>query len=100
MKDHTREECVNRIKEIDLLEEAKIRGFKDGITFIDADSGRKKVLNKFCDMEYSKNKDWLCNGWGSVIYRNGNWSDIISEVKELTVQEISDRLGYEVKVVK
>ena len=42
-------------------------------------------------------KAWFLNG---IKYTEAEWKAKLSPVKELSVKEISDLLGYEVKVVK
>ena len=42
-------------------------------------------------------KSWYLNG---IEYTEAEWKAKLNPVKELSVKEISDLLGYEVKVVK
>ena len=42
-------------------------------------------------------KEWYLNG---IEYTEAEWKAKLNPVKELSVKEISDLLGYEVKVVK
>jgi len=49
-------------------------------------------------VEYADgSKDWYLNG---TEYTEAEWKAKLNPVKELSVKEISDLLGYEVKVVK
>ena len=49
-------------------------------------------------VEYSDGyKEWYLNG---TEYTEAEWKAKLNPVKELSVKEISDLLGYEVKVVK
>ena len=49
-------------------------------------------------IEYSDgDKEWYLNG---IEYTEDEWKAKLNPVKELSVKEISDLLGYEVKVVK
>ena len=45
----------------------------------------------------SGSKYWYLNG---IEYTEADWKAELNPVKELSVKEISDLLGYEVKVVK
>ena len=46
---------------------------------------------------YDGDKNWYLNG---TEYTEAEWKAKLNPVKELSVKEISDLLGYEVKVVK
>jgi len=86
-----------------LIKEAKKRGFKRGAKF--------KGINRYgvsSDVIWTETEDFelftdqegtiLCGGGNC--FANGKWAEIIEETKELTVEQISEKLGYNVKVVK
>lgn len=80
-----------------LIEEAERRGFEARTKFYDADTDRKTVeqhLHMEC-LFYEADLDWLCDGYGHVIYYEGNWAEIISDEWEL-----EHTLGDEYAVVK
>lgn len=70
-----------------LIAEAKRRGFKEGVLVKGLDDDNIRVL-RFKDLEWYNN--WLCDGWGSIIFQDGQWAEIIKDEKIMVG-------GYEVK---
>lgn len=80
-----------------LIKEAKKRGFKEGVK-----TSHKGVSNftplRFNHLEYYS--DMLCDGWGNVLFSKGVWAEIIPCKKELTIKQIEEKLGFEIKIIK
>lgn len=96
-------EATHQEVETALIKEAKKRGFKEGVEHSCCNEGSKYIC-----------KGVLMIGWGSregaiyfnksdgLIFADGKWATIIEEpkVKEMTMSEVNEKLGYEVKIVK
>lgn len=80
-----------------LIKEAKKRGFKEGVTFRSATGSLTAfVVEGSLYLEYSI---LYSDGRGCIFY-DGNWAEIIEESKELTIEQIQDKLGYKIKIVE
>ena len=87
-----------------LIKEAKRRGYKDGnykcLLF-------PKSTEKLQDFyyAYNENSNILAvfekdNHIVNIVFDNGKWAEIIEETKELTIEEIQEKLGYKIKIVE
>ena len=97
--DYTKEQCLRRIKQLDLLDEAykKYKGKKvkclhgstdyDGVTEL-------KISSDDCIRHNSK------NGCGCVYDPYRGWATIIEEPKipEYTMEELTEKLGHTFKI--
>ena len=85
-----------------LIKEAKKRGFKKGVTIdkSNLDYPFKKIWIISSNHYFFDITDNTLMIGSDYIFNNGKWAEIIPEAKEMTVEEISKELGYEVKVVK
>ena len=97
-KDVLTEATEQEVKEA-LIAEAKRRGFKVGV----------KVKCLFRDKEVELDMINFRSSDGGVLYGgcgvprifyDGKWATIIEEPKEMTVEQISKELGYDIKIVK
>ena len=80
--DNTIREATDKEVEEALIKEAKKRGFKDvKHNFIDVDGGSHHSELSFKDLFFLKRQNFLCDGYGNVIFKNGKWAEIISEPK-------------------
>lgn len=81
-----------------LINEAKKRGFKDGVS-INCLRGIKNVkpTDKACFV-FVFNDNYLYYG-GAKIFDNGKWATIIEQPTEMTVAEIEQKLGCKIKIV-
>lgn len=100
---------TNKEVEEMLINEAKKRGFKNGVkidaTNIDFYQGSKndmliindtKIIFEDGKLVFYNQKE----GWNTGVFSKGKWATIIEQAKEMTVSDISKELGYEVKIVK
>jgi len=103
-------EVIHEEVEEALIREAKKR-YKIGDRFLCLEHG---TISSVCQLEdwsnIGNNENTLWNDGGeemvskehdnALMFKNGKWATIIDEAKEMTVEEISKKLGYEIKVVK
>lgn len=83
-----------------LINEAKKRGFKEGVRFDNAYETRlyekgSGLVNKIAFHKWrglSSGNQW--------VFFEGKWATIIEQKTDLTVAQIEDKLGYSVNVVK
>jgi len=84
-----------------LINEAKKRGFKEGVgvqwKFNGVPYSNSFPINTDFYFE-SKNNSLTFNG--GVVFRNGTWAEIIPTVTELSYQQIADKFGVDVNTLK
>ena len=84
-----------------LIKEAKRRGFKEGVRAI-----RPKCMGMPCSDVLSDEGEWYVKKENELVVGNltvfskGKWGEIIEDKKEMTVKDIENELGYEIKIVK
>jgi len=81
-----------------LINEAKKRGFVEGVTYIAVgeEKGRKTTLGSM-DLRYGVGeKDALCSCGYPRIYYKGKWAEIVSKPTVLTRQQIADKFNIDV----
>jgi hypothetical protein len=85
-----------------LINEAKKRGFKEGLKgFIDQDLNKntnKKLM--FSHLSFDEDYNWLCDGHGNVIFKNGKWATIIDQTTEMTLEQRVSKLEEQIKNLK
>lgn len=91
-----------------LINEAKKRGFKDGVIFNSPNAIYNHSKNqeiKCCYFSYSILYNMLSvkqtskNAEG-IIFKNGTWAEIIPNKIELTLEQIADKFGVDVNNLK
>jgi len=80
-----------------LINEAKKRGFEDGVKYEEL-----HIKGRICEIKgnikYHKSSESLRNdGW--CLFQNGKWATIIEQPTEMTVAEIEAKLGCKIKIV-
>jgi hypothetical protein len=97
-----------QIRKDELLEEAK-RRYPVGTEFRVAHNHSYIRLvtghRKYKDTFYGTHINLICKPTGdgckgASVYTDGVWAEIIQPKKEITIQEIEDKLGYPIKIVK
>ena len=73
-----------------LIKEAKKRGFKKGVMINHSIEGKGHRALIFNELSYHSGYNWLCDGWGNVVFKDGVWAEIIKD-------EPIKIGGYEVK---
>ncbi len=92
-----------------LIEEAKRRGFKEGVTFKNFNGANQTFLS-FYGLNESFNglfsrtpkEEWgnkNCNS-NPYIFRDGKWAEIINEPLTLTIDEIAEKFGTTADKIK
>ncbi len=102
MREATREEVESA-----LIEEAKRRGYKTGVTIIDARDKRTEEIAKN-NVQYEKTYGWELiistsdHTYCVLMNENGEWATIVEgkPVKEVTMEDVIKKFGYEVKIIK
>lgn len=99
------EPATNKEVEEMLIKEAKKRGLIDCFehTCVDTTSKgthKRHSLHENKTYTYDRSHDFLCDGWGSVIFQSGKWSKVINKPLEQTMEQVSEKYGREVKIVK
>lgn len=92
-------EATNQEIETALINEAKKRGFKEGVYYKSVgnfSNNNKAMIAK--DLKYTGELPVLTDGNGGVIFNNGIWATII-EIKPMTQSEIETELGYKIEIV-
>lgn len=86
-----------------LITEALGRGFKKGVRIkellglnVGTVSGDNYTLPS-PDLEITDSLEYVYSG-NLIIYMKGQWAEIIEEVKEMTLEEVEDKLGHKVKI--
>lgn len=94
-----------------LIAEAEKRGFVDGATFDNSnlnhyDSGRGNVVQikpGYPTYEPVDNTFWITSSEKSayrrVIFKDGQWAEIVPSPKKMTISEIESKLGHKVEIV-
>ena len=72
-------EATTEEVETALIEEAKRRGFKEGVIFYYCNGGSKGIIGEFVDETYFYDNQLRFKG--STIFENGKWAEIITEPK-------------------
>jgi hypothetical protein len=85
-------EATQREVESALKEEAKRRGYKRGVNTTNGKLSTKGSI------VYDPIEGVYC--CGVRIYYNGRWADIIEEPLEITLEEIAEKFGVDVKLIK
>lgn len=83
-----------------LINEAKKRGFKEGVKFKSVSpniDGETDILING-DIYYSVIGNYVYSSCG-YIFQNGKWATIIEQPTEMTVAEIEQKLGCKIKIV-
>jgi hypothetical protein len=86
-----------------LINEAKRRGFKEGVVIKELLSSNIGSLNSENPKKLETNKLTINNNLqfvycnNLVIFRNGTWAEII-QPKQMTKDEIENALGYEIEI--
>lgn len=62
-----------------LIKEAKKRGFKEGVRINHSIEGKGHRALIFNDLSYHSGYNWLCDGWGNVVFKDGVWTEIIKD---------------------
>jgi len=85
-----------------LINEAKKRGFKEGVTIKGMGSSRNRTLDKggFKTLKSNNVLWWGSGSFGYDVFKKGKWATIIEQKTDLTVAQIEEKLGYSVNVVK
>jgi len=91
-----------------LINEAKKRGFKEGVVF-NSPNG-KNHFNKEqevieCEFIYTSHDNYLTitktsKNHNGIIFKDGTWAEIIPTVTELSYQQIADKFGVDVNTLK
>ena len=81
-----------------LINEAKKRGFKEGVTVKDLSIKQEEIIlsNSRFDFYFKDNDAYM---GGACIFDNGQWAEIIEQPTEMTVAEIEQKLGLKIKIV-
>jgi len=80
-----------------LINEAKKRGFVEGVKYISA--WNDVVCEYSKNLIYDSVKNCLSGYNGNnCIFQNGKWATIIEQHKEMTLSEIEEKLGYKIKI--
>lgn len=74
-----------------LKKEAVKRGFKDRIKLISTDGTTSKKTLMFNDLEFDVKENWLCDGWGNIVFQNGKWAE---PVNIMTLDELINSASY------
>ena len=72
-------EATTEEVETALIEEAKRRGFKEGVMFYYCNRGSKGIIGEYVDETYFYDNQLRFKG--STIFENGKWAEIITEPK-------------------
>ncbi len=98
--------ATNEEVEQALIKEAKRRGFKEGVRFIDVRDGAELVVSEFAltyDLDEAPYNNELRvsidDFYYGVIFKEGKWAEIITK-KKMTVADVEKALGHEVEIVK
>lgn len=96
-------EATKEEVETALIAEARKRGFKEGVNYDSTNVGFPSQIKCYINSNeflYKTNNVLLIDNWR--IFADGNWATIVleDEVKELTVAELEEKLGYKIKIVK
>jgi len=93
-----------------LINEAKKRGFKEGVSIDNSnlnynDCGVGNIISKNVGFYYQKdNTLWIKStsdySANRCIFKNGTWATILPTVTELTLEQIADKFGVDVKTLK
>jgi len=92
----------SEIKEA-LINEAKKRGFKEGVKFKDQDGDIQSAYGNidFENINGETFKNIITFGRGNgLIFWDGTWAEIIPTVTELTLEQIADKFGVDVNTLK
>ena len=83
-----------------LINEAKRRGLVDGAKIEQVKYGGIRTLrNTGADYTYFEKDDYMTYfGW--TVYSKGEWSEVVSEPIELTLEQIAEKFGVEVEQIK
>jgi len=79
-----------------LINEAKKRGFKEGVKIKSLIGNGEVYLNSILN-EYKDNMLYM---FGCCVFKNGIWAEILPQPTELTVAEIEAKLGFSIKIIK
>lgn len=86
-----------------LIEEAKRRGFKEGVKIKAVDRDGVVDIIDFYDSEhidYEIDYHNSLNYGNKTIYKEGKWAEIIEQPKtKLTIEEIEEKLGFGIEIV-
>ena len=66
-------------KEKFLIAEAKKRGFKKGVMINHSIEGKGHRALIFNELSYHSGYNWLCDGWGNVVFKDGVWAEIVKD---------------------
>lgn len=83
-----------------LIKEAEKRGFIEGVKIITPMGGIKTIG---MSMRYCPIQGCLFNenpNTDGRIFDDGKWAKIVEAIPELTMEEICDKIGYEIKIKK
>ena len=85
-------------KEIEtgLIEMAKKMGFKEGVKYkLPLSNLTQTAIDNRITFSYNC---LYISGW--TIFQKGKWATIITDSKEMTIEEIQKELGYKIKIVE
>lgn len=101
VSDGDRQEATYEEVETALIEEAKNRGLIKGVNVASVFQDYKDVLLNEYSFRYGTQL-WSrgCNFGIMLMDEDGTWATRIEKVKELTIEEIQDKLGYKIKIVE
>jgi hypothetical protein len=77
-----------------LIKEAKKKGFKEGVNFkrFNSHENTIRINLRFSELEYhNKGFGFLTDGYGSSIFDNGKWAEIVKET--ITKEQAEKELG-------
>lgn len=81
-----------------LIEEAKRRGFKEGVKYSCFETDQFHTIKSF--LVYDEDENWVADGYGGVVFKDGIWATIIPEPLTLNGKEvIVDDLGIRIGII-
>jgi len=85
-----------------LINEAKKRGFKEGVSIITVDNSYPCKIDTYDskNIEFEIDYPNSLNFGNKCIYKDGAWAEIIPTVTELTLEQIADKFGIDVNTLK
>jgi len=80
-----------------LFAEAKKRGYKEGVTIESFSPLEPNIIESDYKGGYYKGGYYMD---GCCVFDNGKWATIIPKIKEMTLVQVQNQLGYAFKIIK